>query len=58
MNCLWLCLVQWLDTQQSNVLPRQAMARAMKEFEIKLQQQKTLSEKDNNNKDNNNNNER
>nr|CAD2179492.1 unnamed protein product [Meloidogyne enterolobii] len=49
MSCLWLCLVQWLDAQQPTIgnTPRQAMARSMREFEIKLQQQKTASEKDN-----------
>nr|CAD2182374.1 unnamed protein product [Meloidogyne enterolobii] len=49
MSCLWLCLVQWLDAQQPTIgnTPRQAMARSMREFEVKLQQQKTASEKDN-----------
>uniref|UniRef100_A0A915MLX5 Mediator of RNA polymerase II transcription subunit 24 n=1 Tax=Meloidogyne javanica TaxID=6303 RepID=A0A915MLX5_MELJA len=49
MSCLWLCLVQWLDAQQPTIgnTPRQTMARSMREFEVKLQQQKTASEKDN-----------
>ncbi|KAI3413445.1 hypothetical protein GPALN_010938 [Globodera pallida] len=52
LSSLWLCLVQWLDTQPTNAenLAKQTLARAMREFEIgwqKQQQQPTAPEKDN-----------
>lgn len=47
MSCLWLCLVQWLDTQQANSPAKQAMARAMCDFEAEWLKQQ--SERDHSN---------
>jgi hypothetical protein len=52
MGCLWLCLVQWFDTQLPTIgsASRQAMSCAMKDFETLLVQKIATEKK---NKENN-----